>query len=210
MTTAAMDWERWEKSNNQPSMTKKLTINLWKTNKATIKSFSSGEDDAETKTKNEQSTTWRTMETKWKTKKSTINLWTIKKQQWKIKNKKQSTSKQQPYQKLTSGQSKNNNEKSKTKNNQPPNNNLTKMKSGHRHSRHPGKGDNARTAAVASFACILNNNKTQAWCACKRGRHLWCRTLGIGPYRVENSVPWFFSMTVMLMCTWYQMVPGTW
>ena len=57
MMTAAMDWERWEKSNNQPSKTKKLTINLWKTNKATIKSFSSGEDDAETKTKNEQSTT---------------------------------------------------------------------------------------------------------------------------------------------------------
>jgi len=36
------------------------------------------------------------------------------------------------------------------------------MKSGHRHSRHPGKGDNTRTAAVASFACILNNNKNQA------------------------------------------------
>jgi len=57
MTTAAMDCERWGKSNNQPLMTKKLTINLRKTNKATIKSFSSGEDDAETKTKNKQSTT---------------------------------------------------------------------------------------------------------------------------------------------------------
>ena len=58
----------------------------------------------------------------------------------------------QKNQQLTSGRSKNNNEKSKTKNNQPLNNNLTKMKSSHHRSRHLSKGDNARTAVQVLHA----------------------------------------------------------